>query len=246
MKKLSGCALVLCVFVIAGCSSTSPVGSPPSGSTSAGNDTLYMENRGGPEFQVYVNDQFVADLRCGVSTGINPGIDGVPLLPWKLQALRLDPKSFVMTEQVTQLPQTLVQFGAETPVLTGIILGPVITCPPAPTPPPPPSTTDPYAGLPSNACGGFHLKIVNDASASVNVTINETWHETVAPGTSNVINYAFSTPRPPEFPWHVVVTSNSTGLVMLQSTMDTPVDQKVTVSDSNADQTPYDLMAEGC
>lgn len=47
-------------------------------------------------------------------------------------------------------------------------------------------------------------------------------------------------------PWHVVITNTESGQQLFESTMEPPVDQKVTISDGGALQTPLDLMAEPC
>ena len=108
------------------------------------------------------------------------------------------------------------------------------------------SSADPYAGLPSNACGGFHLKVVNDTSSNVTVAINEAWNTTVDAGASQVINQGFSQPQPPVLPWHVVIANADRQSIFTGTVGDTPVDQKLTLSDDAAPvQVPYDLT-EGC
>src|SRR4051794_2414731 len=141
---------------------------------------LGIENRGGPQFEVYIGNKFTRSLSCGDGERITAS--EAPL-PWDLKVLRVSDKEWVLEQRVTRLPLWLEQLGTETPYLSDIpVLGPVITCPPTPTREPQPS--DPYAGLPSNACGGFHLKIVNDREAPVEVRINRTWTETVAAGST--------------------------------------------------------------
>src|SRR5450756_2244337 len=93
---------------------------------------------------------------------------------------------------------------------------------------------------PSNACGGFHLKIVNNTSSSIEVSLNDSWTTIVDAGTAEVIKESFSQPRPPTMPWHVVITNLGSGQQLFESTMDPPVDQKVTLSDGGALETPLD------
>lgn len=107
------------------------------------------------------------------------------------------------------------------------------------------SSTDPYAGLPSNGCGGFHLRVVNQTGASVRVTLNGAWSTVVAGNATQTINQTFSTPQPPQLPWQVVITNVTTGRQLFTATMPGPVDQKVTLSGDGPVQTPYDL-SEGC
>lgn len=106
------------------------------------------------------------------------------------------------------------------------------------------SSADPYAGLPSNACGGFHLKIVNHTDGQVRVTLNASSSYVVSAGATQTINASFSTPRPPQLPWDVVITDDG-GRQLFNVTMPGPVDQKVTLSDAAPVQTPFDLR-EGC
>ncbi|MBI3750992.1 MAG: hypothetical protein HY263_04960 [Chloroflexi bacterium] len=111
--------------------------------------------------------------------------------------------------------------------------------------PSPTGSQDPYAGLPSNACGGFHLKIVNLRDAPVRVEINGSWSAVVAGSTTFTINEGLSTPRPPQLPWQVVLSDEGTGSQLLSAAMPGPVDQKVVLGSGAPIQTPFDL-AEGC
>jgi len=105
---------------------------------------------------------------------------------------------------------------------------------------------DPYAGLPSNACGGFHLKVVNDTSGPVTIGINDAWTSTIGAGVNQVINETFTQPRLPLLPWNVVIKDVNGQSIFSGIAGDTPVDQKVIISDDGAPiQTPYDL-SEDC
>jgi hypothetical protein len=107
------------------------------------------------------------------------------------------------------------------------------------------TSPNPYAGLPSNACGGFHLKVVNQTGASVVVTVNGSWSTVIAGEATLTINEGLSTPQPPQLPWQVVITDDATGKQLFSATMPGPVDQKVTLSPGGPVQTPYDL-SEDC
>ncbi|HJW21325.1 MAG TPA: hypothetical protein VJ506_02735 [Candidatus Limnocylindrales bacterium] len=102
-----------------------------------------------------------------------------------------------------------------------------------------------YAGLPSNACGGFHLKVVNQTGSRVQVALNGTWDTVIPDGTTLTINEGLSTPQPPQLPWQVVITDGNTGSQVFSATMPGPVDQKVTLTTEGPIQTPYDL-SEDC
>jgi hypothetical protein len=237
-------ALFLLVGALTGaCSIAATQTSHTSTPQPTADQALVIENRGGPDLDVYIDDKLIASVPCGAGERID--VSNAPL-PWELEVLRVADKEWTLQQRVTRLPLWLEQLGSEAPFLSDKpVLGPFIACPSAP-PQSTPQASDPYAGLPSNACGGFHLKIVNNSDRSVQVGINGTWTETVGRSSTNVVNYMFSTPRPPEMPWNVVVSESTTGRTLLESTLDSPVDQKLTISDEGATQAPYDLMAEGC
>ncbi|HEY7025274.1 MAG TPA: hypothetical protein VH371_09970 [Candidatus Limnocylindrales bacterium] len=128
-----------------------------------------------------------------------------------------------------------------TPLSTGNAVTPGVSSTPSAAP-----SNDPYAGLPSNACGGFHLKIVNDTDAAVTVHLNGTWSKQVGAGDTTVIVRMFASPEPPEFPWDVVISDAQGGQILEGTAGDTPVDQKITVTNGGATQAPYSLQDEGC
>lgn len=107
-----------------------------------------------------------------------------------------------------------------------------------------PSATDPYAGLPSNACGGFHLKIVNDRSDAAHVTINGSYSVDVAAGETRTLVQSFDVHQ--ATPWEVVVKDATSNEQVYSATMLGPVDQKVTLTDTVETQAPYSLTLEGC
>ena len=106
---------------------------------------------------------------------------------------------------------------------------------------------DPYAGLPSNACGGFHLKVVNDTSGTVTVGLNDAWASTIASGANQVITYPFTQPQPPMLPWHVTIQDVNGRTLYAAVAGDSPVDQKITLTNGAApSQAPYNIALEGC
>jgi hypothetical protein len=111
-----------------------------------------------------------------------------------------------------------------------------------------PNPDDPYSGLPSNGCGGFHLKVVNTTAASVRVALSDAWSIVVpAQSTETVVQFGppFDPPDKPPLPWQVVITDESTGRQLFSAAMPGPVDQKVTLSADGPVQAPYDL-SEDC
>lgn len=101
----------------------------------------------------------------------------------------------------------------------------------------------PVHEVPSNACGGFHLKIVNAGSGRITATINGTYSVTVAAGSSETI-VEWLPPSKPLLPWTVAV-SDSTGNEIGTQLFSGPVDQKLTVSGGQMNSAPYDI-GEDC
>ncbi|HEY5519786.1 MAG TPA: hypothetical protein VIK08_03935 [Candidatus Limnocylindrales bacterium] len=235
---------LLLALVAAGCGPTG--GAPPtapraSAALATSNDQcasakLTIVNQAGSAIGVTLNDQWTATVDANSTRVVEPGAtDRPPALTWT--AVVTDSKGKSLGSFVVQ---PMIDFGltlsSESIVHTTAVLR--SQCPR-------PTQID-YAGLPSNACGGFHLKILNDSSDRVTGAINETWHTTVDAGASQVINEQFSQPQPPVLPWHVAIT-DANGRSKFEGILgDTPVDQKLTLSDDAAPvQMPYDL-SEGC
>jgi hypothetical protein len=132
---------------------------------------------------------------------------------------------------------------ATPPAVAAATPAPSPTAGASPTP-----TPNPYAGMPSNACGGFHLTIVNHRTSRVTVTVNGDRSFDVEAGESVAV--AASLPPPYGLnlavPWDVVITDAESGDRVFSATMSGPVDQKVTLSDTAPVQTPYSLTMEGC
>jgi len=168
-----------------------------------------------------------------------------------------DGRTLVATRVSELLPRWFVQIGDDV-VTRGLsdvpALGPVATCPPQeggpsappadPTPTPTPTRNSGVA-MPSNACGGFHLRIVNDRPAAVRVTLNGEWNTVVeAQSTETLVQFFLA--GQPVLPWDVEITDGATGQQLFTSTMPGPVDQQVTLSDDGAVQSPFDLMSDDC
>jgi len=239
-------ALVLGLLL--GCTSTGgapPTGSPVTASVPAsipapvancGEATLTITNGTTQLIGVTLNGDWAGSVEKNSTRTVDPrGIDQLPPLPWV--AVVTDAKG-------AEVGSLLVQAGSnetatvadEGGLVTGAALRPGCT-----------ATPDPYAGLPSNACGGFHLKVVNNTSGKVTVVINAGWSTTIDSGGGQVINEMFTQPQPPMLPWYVVI-KDATGRPMFEGIAgDSPVDQKVTLTDDGApSQAPYSLALEGC
>ena len=115
---------------------------------------------------------------------------------------------------------------------------------PAPASPTPKFVTPGPTPWPSNACGGFHLKVVNGDADPITVTINDTYSETVEGGGSQTL-VEWLPPNKPLMPWTVVVTGPA-GTQIGSAYMTGPVDQKIIVSGGQMEYGPYDIRTEGC
>jgi hypothetical protein len=93
---------------------------------------LYMENRGGPAFDVVVNGIKVATVACGGYQTVAPGASNIPQLPWDLVITRERDGSRLLAQHVTELPRWFVQMGNEPLGLSdAVIMGPIPpTCAP--------------------------------------------------------------------------------------------------------------------
>jgi hypothetical protein len=115
----------------------------------------------------------------------------------------------------------------------------------AASPSPPPSLVTPSpTPMPSNACGGFHLKVVNEDTGSITVTINGSYAQMVDGGTSQTI-VEWLPPNKPLMPWTVVVTA-ADGTRIGSAYMTGPVDQKIIISGGQMEYGPYDIRTDGC
>ena len=207
----------------------SPTGDCQSASLKIVNDT-------GKVVGATLNDQWTASVAANSTRAIVPdGPDDPPALAWS--AAITDSTGSLLRRFVVQPTIDFeVTVSSDGKIHTTAALR--VQCPP-------PTPFD-YAGLPSNACGGFHLKILNDSSGNATISINETWQTTIQSGGSQVINEAFSNPQPPLLPWHVTVTYAGRQPIFSGTLGDTPVDQKLTLSDNAPPvQMPYDL-SEDC
>jgi hypothetical protein len=114
----------------------------------------------------------------------------------------------------------------------------------SPTPSPSPVVSSTPFPLPSNACGGFHLKVVNDDLDDITVTINATYSVTVPSGASETL-IEFFLPELQPLPWTVVVT-NSSGTEIGTERFTSSIDQQLTVSSGELRTEPYDISEDDC
>src|SRR3954466_5839297 len=100
-------AILLTGTIASGCSAL-PRSSPAVTSTPqpSPDQVLGIENRGGPEFEVYIGNQSMRSLSCGDGERITAS--EAPL-PWDLKVLRVSDKEWVLEQRVTRLPLWLDQ-----------------------------------------------------------------------------------------------------------------------------------------
>jgi hypothetical protein len=98
LLSLGGCSLF---------ASPAPVGVPGPANPAV----LSVENRGGPLLSVRVNGAEVLKLPCDDARTIEPGVNGVPRLPWIVTVARVDGNVVVATQPIADLPQWYVQIG---------------------------------------------------------------------------------------------------------------------------------------
>lgn len=99
---------------------------------------------------------------------------------------------------------------------------------------------------PSNACGGFHLLVVNNDAYAVDVDINGTDAGTVEPSSQTMLVQFFQ-PELPPFPWVVEVSRAADGAWVGTAELDSGVaDTKITVSGGQINVMNFDLASTGC
>jgi hypothetical protein len=103
-------ALVLLAIIVAGCTpakSPASVAAPEPGSQAV----LSVENRGGPALSIRVNGAEVLQLTCNDARLIEPGVNGVPPLPWTVTVARIRNDVLVATQPIADLPEWYLQIG---------------------------------------------------------------------------------------------------------------------------------------
>jgi hypothetical protein len=71
---------------------------------------LFVENRGGPAFDVIVNGVSVA-VPCDAYPALIPGENGLPALPWTVEVRRTADGRVLSSDLVARLPAWYVQIG---------------------------------------------------------------------------------------------------------------------------------------
>lgn len=109
-----------------------------------------------------------------------------------------------------------------------------------------PITARPSYPPPSNACGGFHLLVVNNDDYAVDVKINETDAGNLE-ANSQVMLVPLFRPELPPFPWAVKLSRANDGAWVGTAGLETGVgDTKITVSGGEINVANMDLASTGC
>jgi hypothetical protein len=117
-----------------------------------------------------------------------------------------------------------------------IVMLALVACRPAATP----------VGQPTMACGGFHLKVVNGLSESVRLNIGTDWTDVIEAGKTEMVVQYFMQPKPPPLPWLVEIYDSTGRVTLFRQTMDGAADQKVTLAETSAAQSPLSRQDGGC
>lgn len=109
-----------------------------------------------------------------------------------------------------------------------------------------PITPRPSYPPPSNACGGFHLLVINNDAYAVGVKINETDAGNVE-ANGQVMLVPLFRPELPPFPWTVGLSRADDGTWVGTAGLETGVgDTKITVSGGQINVANMDLASTGC
>jgi hypothetical protein len=109
-----------------------------------------------------------------------------------------------------------------------------------------PETTRPSRPAASNACGGFHLLVINDDDYAVDIDINGGNAGSVEASSQQMLVRLFSPDLPP-FPWVVELSRTSDGVWVGTAELDVGVgDTKITVSGGQINVSNFDLASTGC
>jgi hypothetical protein len=99
--------------------------------------------------------------------------------------------------------------------------------------------------VPSNACGGFHLAVVNQGPERVAVTVNGTSVGVVDPGMSLML-VEWLPPPLPRMPWRVVIARSSDGAELGRASFEGgEADQQLLVSTQGVERGPLTSSSPG-
>ena len=99
--------------------------------------------------------------------------------------------------------------------------------------------------VPSPACGGFHLKVVNGLSESVQLNIGTDWTEVIEAGKTETLIEFLTQPDLPRLPWLVEIYDATGRVTLFRQTMSGTPDQMVILTDSAATASPLGSCGQG-
>jgi hypothetical protein len=103
----------------------------------------------------------------------------------------------------------------------------------------------PSVGQPTPPCGGFHLRVINQSSTTVNVEINQTPALSLGPGDEKVLGQ-YLPPQQPDMPWTVDVTRSMDGSEIGTSHFVSGPDRDLFVNNNGLDEKSFAPPTPAC
>jgi hypothetical protein len=100
-------------------------------------------------------------------------------------------------------------------------------------------------GKPTPPCGGFHLRVINQSSTTVNVDINQTPALSLGPGDEKVLGQ-YLPPQQPDMPWTVDVTRSTDGSDIGTTHFVSGPDHDLFVNNNGLDDEPFGPPTPNC
>jgi hypothetical protein len=94
-------------------------------------------------------------------------------------------------------------------------------------------------------CGGFHLRVINNSSTTINVDINQTPALSLGPGDQKVLGQ-YLPPQQPDMPWTVLVTRSTDGEEIGDAHFFAGRDRDLVVSNTGLDEQEFAPPTPDC
>jgi len=174
---------------------------------------LSVENRGGPDLLVKVNDVSVATVPCGGGASIIAGASSVPQLPWDVSVVQANDSVVLWKGPVTTLPGWYVQIGDEATGVSKSAIGgpPGPPCPSAGPPSTHAATPSAESTAPAPSPTG-DLRIENRGGPALTVEIGGVPILDVACG--DYLTIAPGERGAPDLPWDLAFVRARDGAIM--------------------------------
>ena len=106
-------------------------------------------------------------------------------------------------------------------------------------------TSGPSVGRPTPPCGGFHLRVINQSSGTVNVDVNDTPAAVLLPGIETILAQ-YLPPQLPDMPWTVVITRSTDGSQVGDAHFVAGPDRDLFVDNNGLDEKPFAPPTPAC